>query len=311
MTNHPLIEMLVQSLAESELVLALFDPRDNLQWANRRYHEMFLRGLALPVPFADVLRHGFHGGFGVRIDSGDIEEFLADILPRRRRAGFRKFATDTVDGRWLWMTETLQPNGWLLSSGSDITDLKLRERGLREAHEAAAASAQRDESTGALNRQQILAAVENAVQRADAGGAPLCVAVIELPEFQRIFLGDGHPAAEQALAGLARSCLSQLRPGDCCGRSGSGELLLLLPGVRESLALRMLERIDAHLQRSGEGPLAVCAGVAELAPAETFASLMRRLYRQLEVARVQLERGAQRAAQGEAGAPSGKAAGST
>jgi diguanylate cyclase len=277
MTPNPLIEMLVQSLAESELVLALFDPKDNLQWANRRYHEMFLRGLSLPVPFADVLRHGFHGGFGVKIDSGDVEQFLADILPRRRRAQFRKFATDTVDDRWLWMTETLQPNGWLLSSASDITDLKLRERSLREAHHEAVRSSERDPTTGALNRQQILEAVELAVANAGVGRS-LCVALFNLNDYGRIFVNSGLHAAEQTLASFAKHCMSQLRPGDCLGRTGRDEFVMLLRGVRESLALRIVKRLESSLAAPGDPSPSFSVAVAELAPSDSFEALMLKVH---------------------------------
>ena len=118
------LQALLAGLEHSDLLAGLFDPEDRLRWANRAYHDTFLRGLALPVAFADVLRHGHHRGFGVLVSRGDVEAFLADILPRRRADASRTLLSDTVDGRWLQFTETLLAGGWMLTVAADITALK-------------------------------------------------------------------------------------------------------------------------------------------------------------------------------------------
>jgi signal transduction histidine kinase len=134
-------------------IIALYDPDDWLVYANRAYHDTFLKGHAGPIRFPDILRLGFAGNFGVKINSGDIEAFLQDILPRRRAVPSRSIETDTVDGRWLWITETVLPDGSLLSVGSDITRLKHSEKTLRQAHESALALTRRlDDKARELER---------------------------------------------------------------------------------------------------------------------------------------------------------------
>ena len=126
--NHEHSAALCAALEQSDLLLGLFDAQDNLQLANAAYRAEFLRDAPLPMPFGDVLRLGFAGQFGVKVDSGDIEAFLADILPRRRSSPSRSFATDTVGGRWLQFSETLLPDGWLLTIATDISTLEQHER---------------------------------------------------------------------------------------------------------------------------------------------------------------------------------------
>ena len=146
-------ETIAAAFDASDLIVALYDPDDWLVYANRAYRTYFLKGQELPIRFDDVLRLGFAGGFGVKIDSGDVERFLADILPRRRSVPSRSIETDTVDGRWLWITETVLADGSMLSVGSDITRLKHNEKTLREAHESALRlSRELDERAMALQR---------------------------------------------------------------------------------------------------------------------------------------------------------------
>ncbi|HUS24600.1 MAG TPA: ATP-binding protein [Candidatus Binatia bacterium] len=133
---------LCEALAASESIAALYDAGDVLRWHNAAFDRTFLRGRAAPLPFADILRHGFAQGFGVRIDGGDVEAFLADVLKRRRAQPFRGIEVDTVDGRWLWITETLLADGWMLSIGADITRLKHDEKTLRQSRDELSARAQ-------------------------------------------------------------------------------------------------------------------------------------------------------------------------
>ncbi len=278
------VGMLVQALADSDLVLALYDPADRLQWANRRFHDLFLRGVALPVDFADILRHGFTHRFGVKIDCGDIEQFLADILPRRRSIPFRAFATDTVEGMWLWMTETLLPNGWLLSCASDITALKQHERVLREAHAQVLHDAQTDALTGAASRPHALEALQQALGRLD-DSEPLSVALTDIDDFKRINERFGHPRGDEVLAAYVAQCRQRLRPNDLVGRMGGHEFLLAFPGIRDTMAVRIVERLRLGLASPGVGAFGFAAGVTQALPGESVAALLARVAERLSVAK--------------------------
>ena len=281
---------LLQALHASEVLFALYDPQDMLRYANAAFEAQFLRGLALPAHFTDVLRHGGTGGFGVKIDSGDVEAFLRDILPRRRSRPFRAFQTDLVDGGWLWMTETLLPDGWLLSVASDISSLKHAEHTLRAAHESALEASRTDVLTGTPNRRHILELGRAALAQAQQLGQPFTIAVIDLDHFKRINDSEGHHSGDDVLRHFAEHCLRQVRPGDGLGRVGGEEFLLLLPGASWNMGATVVRRLrhtlpPASRQAGGSLRYTFSTGLAQADAGEDLDTLMQRADRALYAAK--------------------------
>jgi diguanylate cyclase (GGDEF)-like protein len=255
---------LLRALQASEVLVALYDPEDRLVYANAAFEAQFIRGLGLPVPFADLLRHGFAGGFGVKIDSGDIEGFLQNILPRRRSRPFRAFESDMIGGGWIWMTETLLPDGWLLSVASDIGALKHTEHTLRAAHQSALEASRTDVLTGTPNRRHILDLGKAALAQAQQLGQPFTIAVIDLDHFKRINDSHGHHGGDEVLRHFSEHCLRQLRPGDGLGRLGGEEFLLLLPGAAWNMGATVVRRLRHTLPAVGRPPGGSSAGSSAL-----------------------------------------------
>jgi diguanylate cyclase (GGDEF)-like protein len=269
------------------VIVALYDEYDVLRFANEAYERRFLRGKSLPIGFADVLRHGFHNGFGVIIGSGDIEQFLKDILPRRRTVPYRAFEVDTLEGEWIWMTETLH-GGWLLSIGSNITALKHNEHTLRQAHAQALQASKTDALTGIANRRSILEIAEGAVERHDPGRGHLSLAVIDIDHFKKINDTLGHDAGDEVLRHFAGYCSSSLRNGDRFGRLGGEEFLLLLPGASATIASSVLTRLRVGLSRNASMaavPYTFSAGIAEALAGEGLATVIKRADRALYAAK--------------------------
>jgi diguanylate cyclase (GGDEF)-like protein len=270
-------DILLSALAQTAMPVALYDPGDMLCYANKAFDEAFLRGLALPVAFADVLRHGFHQGFGICIDCGDIEAFLADILPRRRQLPHRQVTTDLHDGRWIQFTETLLPDGWLLTMASDITALKQNEQTIRHAHASAMHAALTDALTGVSNRRHILDMAEQALACHAANGGALAVVLLDLDHFKHINDAHGHQAGDAVLQHFCRQALQYLRPGDGWGRLGGEEfLLLLLPGADAQVAASVVERLRAMPPEADVPTYTFSAGVAQARPVESLQHLLRR-----------------------------------
>jgi diguanylate cyclase (GGDEF)-like protein len=266
---------LQDALEHSNVLVALFDDRDRLQHANAAYAEAFLRGLPLPVAFADILRHGFHGGFGVKIDSNDVERFLADILPRRRAMGSRSVLTDTVDGRWLLFTETMLPAGWLLTMATDITDIKQYERHISQLHASAVQDSLTDALTAVSNRRHIMELAEGALRAFERDRAPVAVVLLDIDHFKKVNDTHGHQAGDQVLVEFCHRCRSQLRPSDALGRLGGEEFLLVLRGVDAAIAASVMERLRESVCG---GPVAYTfsGGIAQPLPGETLQALLRR-----------------------------------
>ena len=272
---------LVGALADSALIVAVYDPQDVLRWANASYQQLFLRGLAPPLAFADVLRHGFHQGLGVRIGSGDIETFLADILPRRAQLSYRAIEVDTVCGRWLWMTESRQASGWLLSVAADITALKHNEHLLRRAHELAETAARTDTLTSLPNRRHLMEFGEAALARCRRTSRPCSVAVIDLDHFKRFNDQLGHAGGDAVLQAFSQHCRSLQRQGDFFARMGGEEFVLITEGAMLAEAVLVLARWRNAWDQQGRSQLPAgaehcefSAGVAQAGAEETLSALL-------------------------------------
>jgi diguanylate cyclase (GGDEF)-like protein len=103
--------------------------------------------------------------------------------------------------------------------------------------------------------------------------------MLDIDYFKRINDEFGHQTGDRVLrevAGLLQSCL---RGTDAVGRWGGEEFLVLCPETNglqaESFAERICEQVRAFPFSSGQ-PQSVSAGVAELSPADTADSLLRR-----------------------------------
>lgn len=277
MTQPPSVALkLFDALEQSSLLVALFDPADLLRHANRAYLNAFVDGLSLPVSFSDILRHGFHGGFGVRIECDDVEQFLRDILPRRRTTPSRTVTTDLIDGRWMLFTETLLDDGWLLTVATDISQIKQFERRITQLHASAVRAALTDPLTEVANRRHIFELAASALSAHALGAVPMCIVLIDLDHFKLINDTHGHHAGDQALVSFCAQCLTHLRPCDSLGRIGGEEFLLVMQGVEVRAAVAIMERLREGLRETGPVACTFSGGIAEPRPGESLEALLRR-----------------------------------
>lgn len=282
---------MLRALASSGLVIGLYDASDTLRYANDAFESLFLRGLAFPVKFADILRHEHAHGFGVKVDSGDVERFIADVLQRRRSVPERGFEVDTADGRWLWMTEITLDDGWFLSVGTDITQLKHHERSLRQARDAALQESLTDALTGMSNRRHMMGQIDQALIQLQNTEQPFCLALIDLDHFKHINDRLGHDCGDAVLQHFAVYSQYGLRPQDCIGRIGGEEFLVLMHGIDLLQALDVVERLRTQVPAA---PLAhagtavsytFSVGLAEARLDEPASTLIRRVDRALYAAK--------------------------
>ena len=113
---------------DTEVLIALYDHDDRLRYANRAFRSTFhLEDDETPL-WPDLMRRNHALGRGTVISVRDFEAWVVSAQSRRGKVPFRAFETDVVGGRWLWMTETVDRNGWMLCIASDITHLRPDER---------------------------------------------------------------------------------------------------------------------------------------------------------------------------------------
>lgn len=88
---------------------------------------------------------------------------------RRGKLPYRAFEMDLYDGRWFWMTETVQQDGWMLCVASDVTELRQGYRTLRQDRDLAVRASQTDELTGTANRRFVFAKLALQVEQVTKG----------------------------------------------------------------------------------------------------------------------------------------------
>lgn len=279
-TLPPGVFRLLTVLDVTTVELAVFGPADRLVWANPAYRSAFGLADGGRPTFAELIRAGFAAGVGVRIDCGDVEAFLGDVLTRRRSAPQRGFATDLCNGEWRWIHETLLPDGWMVSVATDITPLKRLEQTLRAAHSDALVASRTDALTALANRRWILELLETERGLAIARGRPLSVAVLDVDYFKSINDSAGHEAGDVVLRTLASEAQAFFRRGDALGRPGGDEFLVVMPSASRqhgfSAVERFRERLALRIHQATGPAFTFSAGVAELQPEESSEGLLKR-----------------------------------
>lgn len=129
-----------------------------------------------------------------------------------------------------------------------------------------------DDLTGAANRRQLLARLDEECVRSERTLQPFALLVIDLDGFKEINDGHGHAAGDECLRMFTRAAQTRLRTGDLLARIGGDEFCVVLPSttLREGamIARHVLEACqDECLQLSGAMiPLSASIGVAQWRP---------------------------------------------
>jgi diguanylate cyclase (GGDEF)-like protein len=109
--------------------------------------------------------------------------------------------------------------------------------------------ARADAKTGLLNAATWEREATAEVARAVRTFSPMAVALLDLDRFKVINDTYGHLVGDEVLRRIAGSLSDVLREYDVAGRFGGEEFVVLLPQTRAPDALRIAERIRAHIAR--------------------------------------------------------------
>jgi GGDEF domain-containing protein len=223
-------DTLIAALRGSELLVGLFDAQDQLCWSNARFD-------ALPAQPS-----------------------------RRRDPAQPRYRLELDDGRTLWVSETLQPDGSLLWVAAELAS-------------APAAPAQ----PSAAEQRDVLQRAAAALGEPRGRRQPFSIAVVEI--------GDGAQAQPGLLNTFVRQCRQHLRPGDTLSPLSDGEFLLLLPGAGPLAATAIVERLHRRLSDAAPAapgataPYRFSAGLAQAKSGEELEALLQRARRALASAR--------------------------
>jgi diguanylate cyclase (GGDEF)-like protein len=149
----------------------------------------------------------------------------------------------------------------------------------------------RDALTGVYNRRHMWREIGLAEMRAMDNAGTFCVCLVDLDRFKSINDTYGHGVGDEVLRTIAAAIDSEVRHGECFGRYGGEEFLLLLKDAvlcgAEQTAERLRRRIEG-LEFTGFPGLTgitVSVGIAEFRRGEKFSETIDRADRALYAAK--------------------------
>ncbi|MBP8231826.1 diguanylate cyclase [Rhizorhabdus sp.] len=102
-----------------------------------------------------------------------------------------------------------------------------------------------DALTGLLSRRAMLQAIETTVRDGAEGGIAGSLILLDIDHFKTINDAFGHPAGDEVLRSVARSCVAEAGNDAMVGRLGGEEFALLLPRTGAPEALALSDRLRA------------------------------------------------------------------
>lgn len=244
-------EKLVTLYEHTSVLVSVYDRFDRLRYANAAFREAFFVAKDEEPFWPELMRRNYLASRGTVIRATNFDDWLKTTLPRRGKTQFKAFETDLEDGRWLWMTETVEPNGWMLCIACDITGLATAERDLRQERDIAIKASFTDALTGSANRRYTMERIAEMLAAPARNSEALgCFAVFDIDYFKMINDRFGHQIGDMVLVDLAGRIQEEVRRTDCFGRLGGEEFGLVMPNTSLEQAELIVERMLAVVRKS-------------------------------------------------------------
>ncbi len=271
---------LMALLACSQQGYALFDSDDVLRFANNAFRAALGMEVGEFPSWLELMRNGYRSATGTSIETSDFELWLRSAKSRRGKLPFRTIETVLKDGRWVLTTETTVAGGWMLCVVTDISELSVELRDLRQERDGAMKAALSDELTGLGNRRFAMEGLNQILgpNKAEA----LAVIILDIDHFKAVNDRFGHAYGDEVLKHFASKLSAVSNRDDLVGRIGGEEFLLVLRGSRMLSAESALQQLLASL--ADRSPFAdrpafrysCSAGVAIARPGESASDMLLR-----------------------------------
>ncbi|MFF2320965.1 diguanylate cyclase domain-containing protein [Agrobacterium sp. NPDC058088] len=270
---------LMTLMEASQQGYALFDGSDELRFANSAFRAALGMERNSFPSWAQLMRSGYLKAIGTTIETSDFELWLRSAKTRRGKLPFRTIETSLNDGRWILTTETTLPGGWMLCVITDVSELGVELRDLRQERDRALKSALSDELTGLGNRRYAMDALNHLLGPNKAQA--LAVIIMDIDHFKSVNDRFGHAYGDLVLKDFAARLSSTAGRDDLLGRIGGEEFLLVLSGSRmhsaESLMRQLLSSLAdaAPLHDMPDFRYSCSAGIAYANPGESATDVLR------------------------------------
>lgn len=134
-----------------------------------------------------------------------------------------------------------------------------------------------DSLTNTANRYKMKEEAERWIHFCKRNRLPLSLVFIDVDNLKAINDAFGHSAGDSVLASVAGLIQKCLRSSDILARWGGDEFIILLPSIKKSSAVALIERIKKSIDEGMEimGIKVTCSfGIAEMKEDSTFLSLI-------------------------------------
>jgi diguanylate cyclase (GGDEF)-like protein/putative nucleotidyltransferase with HDIG domain len=119
------------------------------------------------------------------------------------------------------------------------------------AHREVELRANLDALTGAHNRAQLLRVLDHELARARRNSQQVALVVAELPRFRELADSIGYPKMDELLVAVSKGLQKACRQYDQLGRIAENRFALVLPGMKQSHMIAMLDRLHEIAGDSG------------------------------------------------------------
>jgi diguanylate cyclase (GGDEF)-like protein len=143
--------------------------------------------------------------------------------------------------------------------------------------------AKTDALTSLSNRHAMQEIFPREIKRCVQNGQPTALVMIDVDRFKSFNDKFGHVAGDRVLSAVAKILQNQFRPRDLLVRFGGDEFAVLLPGISESEAMVIADRVRQSVSGDTESsddsliqiPVEISMGVAELEENGSFETLLK------------------------------------
>src|SRR5450830_59645 len=242
--------LLSSSLDTLDVGVEIWDELDRLMLYNKKIAQMridFHTPADIGQTFEALLRAKLKRRL-IRAAIGCEEAWLAQRLATRGKHKVPQLK-EFAGNQWVNAHETRTPEGYLVASWVDVTELVRNGKMLEARNQRLSHQSSMDELTGLANRRHFDEALNTEWQRASRSVTPLSLLMVDIDHFKQYNDNYGHVAGDECLrrvAGVLEQCVR--RAGEMVARYGGEEFVLLLPRADMAQACETAEKCLEQMQ---------------------------------------------------------------
>ena len=274
--THKTRQLLASSLDTLDVGLEIWDEHDRLMLYNKKINQLrinFHTPADIGHTFETLLRAKLKQHL-IPSAIGREDEWLAERLSKRGTYKVPQLKAFSGN-QWVNTYETRTPEGYLVASWIDVTELVRKGKMLEDSNRRLVQQSSMDKLTSLANRRSFDEALAVEWQRAARSGSTLSLLMVDIDHFKQYNDNYGHVAGDECLRRVARVLDNRVRrAGELVARYGGEEFVLLLPGAdmahacetAEQCLLQMQDEALPHVASATSPIVTFSIGVASIRP---------------------------------------------